>query len=332
MVKIDILNKVKSPACPAGRQKSKVKIMVLFLGIFSLSLSWILFFGSSNCLFAQDKIIAVVNNDVITQKDLNDFTNFMKMRTPEKNKAIWSKEKAETMKSDLLQRLIEDRLILQEAKKSKMSFDESRVKARIAEIKNSYSSEAEFQQALRKQGLVQADIEAKIKEQILMHNIVENKIHKNIVIRPDEVTSLYDKNKPDFVSPEERQLTVLTLESFDLAKNVASGLKNGEKPEDLATKYSARADQVKVSRKDELKKEIGVVVFKLNAMDVSEPVSIEGKYYVFRLDSILSARQMPLSEVQDKIYNYIFERKMQEELIKWLDELKNKSYIKIIQS
>jgi len=39
----------------------------------------VLFLFSGIC-FAQDKIVAVVNDEIITQKDLNDFVNFMRMQ------------------------------------------------------------------------------------------------------------------------------------------------------------------------------------------------------------------------------------------------------------
>ncbi len=283
-------------------------------------------------LFAQDKIVAIVNSDVITQKDLDDFVNFMKMRMSQNYKETQVEKKIQSMKSDLLDKLIEDRLILQEAKKDKITIDESMIKAKINEIKQHYHSDTEFQNELKKQGLVQADIETKIREQMLMYHIIEQKIRSKIIVRPDEVTSFYNENMKEFLSPEERDLEIISLENQDLANSFAYNLKSGEKLENLATRYSIKVDKIKVMSTDELKKEIGNVVFKLNISEISDPINIEGKYDVFKLDNIIPSRYLSLSEVQDKIHSYIFERKMQEELTKWLDELKKQSYIKIMQS
>jgi parvulin-like peptidyl-prolyl isomerase len=117
-----------------------------------------------------------------------------------------------------------------------------------------------------------------------------------------------------------------------LANSFFGDFKSGKKLEDLATRYPIKVDKIKVTQEEELKKEIAEVVFKLNISEVSNPVSVDGKYYVFKLDNITPSKYLLLSEVQDKIHSYIFERKMQQELTKWLDELKKQSYIKIMQS
>ncbi|MCX5703409.1 MAG: peptidyl-prolyl cis-trans isomerase [Candidatus Omnitrophica bacterium] len=281
--------------------------------------------------FADDKIVAIVNNDVITRKDLDDFINFTRIQLSRKYTGSELEEKIQSIKVDLLDKLIEDRLLLQEAKKDKATIDENMVRARINEIKKRYNSDAQFQADLSKQGLVQADIENRIKEQLLIYNIIERQIREKVLIKPDEVTDLYDKNIKGFASGEGRELEVITLENEDLAKSFSYNLRTGQKLADLATRYSLEINKLKVSNKEELRKDIEEVVFKLGIGEVSDPVKIEDKYYVFKLDSIIPSKQQSLSEAQDTIHNILFEKKMQDALIKWIDELRKKSYIKIME-
>lgn len=293
---------------------------------------WNLVLGNWNLssLYAQDKIIAIVNNDIITQKDLNDFINFMRMQLSREYKGSELGKRIQSMKLDLQDRLIEDRLILQEAKKNDIKVDENRVKAKINEIKRRYPSDAEFQNDLAKQGLVQADIESKIREQLLMYNIVELKIRDKILVRPDEVTSFYNKNIKEFISSEERELEVFILESEDLANSFSYNLKSGQKSTDLATRYPFQVNNLQARKGGELRKDVEDVVFKLSIGEISKPIKIDDKYYIFKLNNKIASRQQTLPEVQDRIHAYLFEKKMQEELTKWLDELKQKSYIKIL--
>lgn len=281
-------------------------------------------------LYAEDKIIAIVNCDVITQKDLNDFTSFMSMQLSREYRGSELEKRIQSMKLDLLDKLVEDRLILQEAKKNNIRVDESRVKARINEIRKHYNSDAEFKDDLAKQGLTQADIESRIREQLLMYNIVEYMVKDKIVVRPDEVTNFYDKNRKELVSDEERELEAITLENEDLAKTISYELRTDQKLVDLAAKYSLTVNTLK-ARQGELRKDIEDVVFKLGISEISNPVKIDDKYCVFKLNNIIPARHLTLSEAQDKIHAFLFEKKMQEKLTKWLDELKQKSYIKILQ-
>ena len=299
---------------------------------------WILFFALAFCIlclapcsFAQDKIVAIVNNDVITQKDLDDFINFMRMQLAAEYKGEELENKIQSMKSDLLDKLIEDRLILQEANKNNIKIDEDRVKVKINEIKKHYSSDSEFQSELSQRGLVQADIESKIREQLLMYNIIDLKIRSKIIIKPTEVTEFYQKNTEEFVLPEQREFEPITLGEEKFAKEIYNNLKNGQKLEDLIMRYSLSVNKVKAIKGEQLRKDIEDVVFKMKPGEVSEPIKIEDKYYLFKLDSIIPPSQQKLSEVQDRIYAFLFNKKMQEELIKWLDEIKAHSYIKILQ-
>ena len=126
-------------------------------------------------LYAQDRIIAIVNKEIITQKDLNDFLNFIRMQLSTDYQGRELEAKVQAMKLNLLDKLVEDRLILQEAKKNSLQVDRNRIIARIEEIKKKFTSEEDFQNSLAQQGLVQGDLEAKIEEQMLMFNIIDIK-------------------------------------------------------------------------------------------------------------------------------------------------------------
>lgn len=284
------------------------------------------------CLYAQDKIIAVVNQEVVTQRDLADFLNFIRLQYAQQLQGKALEEKVNSMKSDLLQRLIEDRLILQQAKLDKVSIDASRVKAKINEIKRRYRSESDFEMDLAKQGLVQADLENKMGEQILMYNFVEQKVRSKIVIRPDEITSFYTQHKDEFLKPEERILTLFILQNESIAQTVSYQLRLGTQVEDLAGKYSFTIDKLSAVLGQQLRPEIEATVFKLGIGEVSNPVKIDAQYFIFKLDNIIGRQQLSLAQAQDKIQEYLFEKKLQEELAKWLDELKKQSYIKILEN
>jgi len=300
----------------------KFLFLVLFLPAFCI-------LHSACPLYAEDKIVAVVNKEVITQKDLNDFLNFMSLQLSRDYKGKALEDKIASIKSDLLSRLVEDRLILQEAKKEKIGFDEGRLKARINDIKKRYNTDAEFQADLMEQGLTQADIENKIREQFLMYGIVEQKVRSRVNVKPEEVTQFYKEHQKDFYSPEERELEAFALDNADLAGSFAYNLKAGKTSNDLATRYPFTVNRFSVRKGEDLKKEIEEAVFGLGLNEVSEPVKMDDKYYVFRLINIIPSRQFSLSEAQYKIQSFLFEKKMQEELVKWIDELKKQSYIQI---
>ena len=168
---------------------------------------------------AQDKIVAVVNDDIITRKDLTDFINFMRMQLSHQYKGKELDAKVAETKRGLLDKLIEDHLILQEAKKEDVKVEDNRLKAKMNEIRRHYGSDEEFQNDLSRQGLVPADVENKIREQMLMYNIIEAKVRSKVVIRPDEVTKFYDSKENNIMIPELRQVTKSVLKVEKNVKN-----------------------------------------------------------------------------------------------------------------
>ncbi len=288
--------------------------------------------STPHCLYAQDKVVAVVNNEIITQKDLSDFLNFMRLQYSREFTGKALEDKINAARPDLLQRLIEDRLMLQQAKMEKITVELSRVKGKIDEIKKRYGREADFEEDLSKQGLVQADLENKIREQMLSYLIVEQKVRSKVVIRPDEINNFYNQNKRQFLKPEERILTMIILENEDIAKTVSYKLRTGEKIADLAARYVFNIDALTASKGEDLRSEIESVVFALGLHEVSNPVKIDAKYYIFRLDDILGSQQLDLAGAQEKIKKYLFDQKLQAGLTQWLNEIKQQSYIKILDN
>ena len=281
---------------------------------------------------AQDKIIAIVDKDVITQKDLNDFINFMHVQLSTQYQGGQLESKIQSMKFDLLDKLIEDRLILQEAKKDNIGIEPDRIKAKINEIKKHYGSDSEFQNVLAEQGLVQADIEAKIKEQSLMYAVIDREIRSKIIIKPVEVTNFYQQNLKKFILPEQREFESVTVDNESKAFEVFDKLKSGQELQDVANRYSLAINKFSSARDGQLREDIEDTVFKMNTGQISAPLKIEDNYYIFKLNNIIPPRQQNLSEAQKDIYDMLFNKKMQEALTKWLDELKRHSYIKILQN
>ncbi|TBR18837.1 hypothetical protein EPO66_01115 [bacterium] len=289
------------------------------------------FFCFVSFSFADEKIIAIVNADVVTQKDLNDFINFMRIKLSSEYKGRALSDKLDATKKDLVEKLVEDKLILQEAKKSGVKIDNTRIKAKIEDMKKGFSSSLEFQQALAREGMVEADIENKIREQMLMYNIVEERVRRKIIIHPAEVTEFYNKNTASFNTPEEREVVSLAVDKETLAKEIVDFVKTG-KPglEDAAAKYSITLNKLNVARTGELRKDIEEAVFSLKPGELSQAVKIEDKFYLFRVDNIILPRQQNLDEAREIITSLLYERKMQEGLDKWLGELKKNAFIKII--
>ncbi|RJP28908.1 MAG: hypothetical protein C4533_03705 [Candidatus Omnitrophota bacterium] len=303
----------------------RMKNLIKFLcGILTF-----IFLLNTNLLFAQDKIVAIVNNEAITQKDMGEFVNFMKAQYFQDKNELEAEKHIESIKGDLLDKLIDDRLILQEAKNENITIDDMRVKSRIDDIRRRYGSSRDLDSDLMRRGLTLADVEKRIREQMLMRAIIERKVKDKIVIRPSEVTSFYENNPEDFNMPAQKEFKALVISGKELANKIYGEAKDGKSFEDLSKEYSIRINKFLWVKEGELKPEVETAISRLNKGGLSRPVKIAESYYIFLFYDLFPPKKISLEDSRDSIYSYLFEKKMAEKIEEWISDLKKKSYIKI---
>lgn len=305
-----------------GRSPAKFLGLIWVLAILSCVL------GLSIDCYAQEKIIAIVNSEVITRGDLHDFSNFMRMQMAQEYTGKELDDKMGEMQPEFLEKLIEDRLILQQAKKDGIILNPEVLESRINEIKGNYRSEADFHDDLSGQGITQADLEEKISEQMLMYAVIEENVRGKTIVTPSEVTTYYQQYSQDFKEPQLWEFRTLRIDDRDLVNKVSRAVKNGEGLEDLAQKYSLSMNKIRVYQGGELREDIEKTVFDLKPGESSKPFKIDRAYYIFRLDSLIPPRELGLDEVQEDIRLILINNEMDEKMGLWLQELKDLSYIK----
>ncbi|MFC1593710.1 peptidyl-prolyl cis-trans isomerase [Candidatus Omnitrophota bacterium] len=283
----------------------------------------------------EDKIVAIVNDEVITQKYVDDFMYLMKTQMAAENPGMDIDVAFRDLKGQVITRLIEDRLIIQEAKRQEIAVDEVAAKRKLQEIRATFAAENEFNEYLLAQGLRIADLEQTIVEQLKMRTVVEREVKEKIFVHPKEVTEFYNANINQFDQPEGVNVDSIFIAKRDSDEEtekvvglIAALLSEGKTFSEVVTEYS-EADSLGVIRRGQLLKTIEDVVFSLEVGQVSEPVKTENGYFIFSLKEKIAAQVLELSEVQSRIYQLIFEQKFQEKFSEWINELKEKAYILI---
>jgi len=307
---------------PKLKDLKNITIIIIFTIIWGFSVF---------SLNAKEQILVIVNQEAITTKDFNDFLNFMRIQfsADEKNKTEEEvEEKLKYIKDDLLQKLIEDKLILQEAKKQKINIDKNIIQKRIESIRKHYPTDTEFQEALYRQGLTLSDIEKKIEEQLLIYNAIDKNVKSRISIHPQEITAFYESHYQDFIEPEKRDILIFILDDYKKAQDAYAQI-NGQSQPDALEKLSLKTKELKDIERGQLKKEFDEIVFALAENCPSQIIASDDKYYIFWVKKITPAQNKSLAEVKQEIYDMLFEKKMQDNLKNWLDELRKKSYIEI---
>ncbi|MBI5415236.1 MAG: peptidyl-prolyl cis-trans isomerase [Candidatus Omnitrophica bacterium] len=287
---------------------------------------------------ANDAVIAVVNDEVITLKDLQDYIRQTYVSLVAQG---MGEDEIRDFMADFesrgLEKLIEDKLILSRANAIGVEVRDKLVDQRMAEIQAKYASEQVFMDALVKHGATVTDLRNKILEQLKIKFVVDHEVRSKVFVNPQEVTEFYDGQKDRFQKSRRVNLDsiyITFLEDKDAARkraDEAAGLiKAGKDFSEVAGQYSD-TPSIGIVEEGQMIPEIENVVFGLMEGDVSGPVETDKGIYIFKLKGKIPAQVAELKEVKAQIYDLLFRRKFQERFEQWLDKLKKKAYVEIKQ-
>jgi parvulin-like peptidyl-prolyl isomerase len=292
------------------------KLILLILVILFLPIS------SIYCL--EDKVVAIVNNEAITKAELDSYISLVKLQI---GYTEWNRLEMTDRKA--LDNLIEDRLIIQEAKRKKVELGDRFIESRLDEMKRKFKSEDEYSDFLERQGLSFAELREMVKEQMLSEKFVNIEVRGRIFVSPSEVTEYYQSHAEDFYLPEHAQIESIYVDKQDLSQEIYAKLKEGADFTQLQSQYSKKSNLGLVN-KGQFKKELDDVIFNLKVGEFSQPQEVGGGYYIFLAKDKLPASKKDLVLVQTEIFNMLSGQKFSKRLSDLIEKLKKNSYIVII--
>lgn len=290
-----------------------------------------------------DKIIAVVNGEVITQREAAQhlFPLYEEYRKEYTGKNLDDKMlEAEDM---IMNQLIQDKLILSEAKKAGIKAGDDEVDARINRIIwEKFGSEENFREVLALQDVSLNEMRDSLRNEIIKSKIVREKVGCKIMITPSEVRQYYDQHITEFAEQEKAEvLNILVRKkegdeeaSKELIKKAKSLLADGQDFEEAAKKYSESPNaknggNMGLIKRGEMIKEIDEAIFALQAGGVSDIVETSIGYHIFKVTQIVPAKTKDFDSAKAEIEDAIYQKKINKNLEKWLKKLRENAYISV---
>ncbi len=316
------------------------KIRVVSLPI--LILSCVLFFFGQEIV---EEIVAVVNEDIIT---LSDYKKEHDSRYQILRSQLSGEEfdrQYSLMKKELLNTLITNLLLLQEARKKGFDVSEQ-VKLTIDNIKkeNSINSDEELRQALQQQGMAYEDWIKAMEENYLRENVLFAEVRRNISIDDAEVVNYHKLHPEEFTEPTEYRLRAIYVSTEGKSEEEVEAKKReidekiqaGEKIADLAGQYSegpgkeAQGDLGSYKEGD-LDNTLEEAVEKLKVGEMAPWLNTKNGWFLLKLEEKKESRQKNFEEVRKEIEEELFNQISQEKAAEYLKKLKERSYIKILK-
>jgi peptidyl-prolyl cis-trans isomerase C len=213
--------------------------------------------------------------------------------------------KLQLTKRNVLDQIISEKLLIQEAKKRGLEQD----KDVLDQIK-------------------------KTTEQILVQSLVEKEIIEKVKVDDQEALTYYEENKNNFITKEQVYLYNILVETEEVAKDILEKLKSGVDFIELAKEKStgpsaAQGGDLGYVSKGELIPEIENVVFALEIGSISDIIKSEYGFHILKVTDKKPEVLKTFEEVKEEITQTLLSTKQKEAFDNLLEELKSQVTIEI---
>jgi parvulin-like peptidyl-prolyl isomerase len=306
--------------------------------------------AGEDALAVNDAVVAVVNRQVVTQKDLFDRARGALARLDRNLSAAEGRAAARRILSDTLRTIVDEKLMVAEADRllaANESFQkqfEEHVKAAIEEDRRKQGGEVPFREALRKQGLTYAQFEEQLRDTIKQVFILDEFVRRDLTVGPGEVLHYYKENPAEFTEPVRvkcRQIFIAVdatrtrEEARKLADDAMALLK---KEYDFATLAAKRSDLraqegglYDFVPQGTFVKPVDELVFSLPAGEIGGPVEWDKGFTIVKVEERKPGRMKPFEEVQDAIEVKLVQQKRIQRYNALIRRLEEQNYVEIEQ-
>ncbi|MCA9472899.1 MAG: peptidylprolyl isomerase [Nitrospirales bacterium] len=308
----------------------------LFLRLFlpSLLVSLMaLSFSISTVNAFMDRIVAVVNKEVITFSELEEEVRDERIRLMARFSGEQLYRRVAQKEAQVLNAIIEERLQLQEAKAKGFTVTEEELDTALQrkppQVELDDAAYAAYTEHLRKQ--------------ILLDKIRSFEIRRIITISHAEIAQYYKEHQDEFMTaPVYRLRQILFVVDTDeerlhkqsQSRSVYQRLQAGESFQELALKYSGGPEATEGGElgavpHDELLAPLANALKTMQAGELSGPIETRLGFHILALDEITPEVPKLFEEVENHIQAKLLKQRTDHVFQEWLAGLKKKAFIEI---
>jgi len=300
-----------------------------------------------------DRVVAVVNEDVITLSEVNEEGKPLFQRVAEQAPASELPEALKQVRKTVVEKLIEKKLMLQEAKKANITVSDEEVeKAFELILKRNNTSLQQFRGQLATMGLTEAQYRENLKDQVLSSKLVSYEVRSKVIIPESKIIDYYDTHYTERVGEggfyllqigiawgtDKDNNEVTKEEARKKAERIRSLAVTGQDFKQLAHEYSdlpsaVDGGDIGVLSKDEMSAEMLEVISKTKAGDITKIIETSAGFQFFKVMSSQEGQiitKVPYESVKDDIYDILYQQEIEVRFEEWLKAKKEQSYIKIL--
>ncbi len=294
-----------------------------------------------------DRIVAVVNGDIIVLSELRQVSRNYIDRMSEQFKVAGGDEQLREAERRILDQLIEEKLVNQEADRLAITFSEREVDLAVKEMQNrNRMNDAQFAAVLAEEGLTMPKYREQLTSQMKKARVIDQEIKSRIQVSKEEVDAYYEKHADDFnAEPEVRiqQIRLLIPPGSSAgevsriqaqAESILAKIKAGEDFTALVGLYSqdptaAAGGDMGIFKRGELLPAIDEFAFSMKPGEVSPVIRTEGGFHIVKVLGKREPSALSEEERRAEVKDVLFSQKAEEDFKVWIAKLRKKAYIEV---
>ncbi|MBW1700887.1 MAG: peptidylprolyl isomerase [Deltaproteobacteria bacterium] len=320
--------------------KKRGIIFIICVGLFSFLLHPPLSAEIAN------RVVAIVNNDIITLHELN---NEIKKKTglePDDLKRQDEKAYFKTGRK-LLNRMIDKKISHDKVKELQIKVAPAEVDAAIKRVEqNNRITHEELLETLETEGVTYESYRENIRNQIERMRLINYEVKSKIIIREEGILEYYNRHKDEFGTEEKVRLAAIFLMQKDpldqterralqrKGKKILSMLKDGESFGELAMQFSQgpgakEGGDLGFFKTAQIDPELAKIVKEMSPGDVSGIITTPSGMKIIKLLEKQEKGVKTLEEARNAIYGNLYLEEVNKRYVSWIKELRKKAYIKV---
>ncbi len=299
-----------------------------------------------------DEIIARVGNDIILKSEYESARKALRDDLSQQQglQGAQLEQVFQQQSKDLLRNLIDDSLLVQQAKELGISGDlevikqEERMRQEHNRTnpKEPINSIEELEKAISQQMSLD-DFKIRIKTQYLRNQVLSREVYGRVIVTNEEMRTYYDEHKKDFDRPQGVHIREISVSTQGMAPDEAAAqrkkledavgsIKKGSDFIEVAQKYSEsetaqNGGDLGFFEKGQLSKDVEDVIGKLEKGGVSDIIKTSSGFMVLQLEDRHPGGILPFESAQNEISGSLFNQKALPKIREYLNKLRSEGFV-----
>ena len=289
--------------------------------------------GTASGSVVVDRVVAIVNDEVITLSDL------------QREEALYNKRnEVKQGTQHILDDMIDRKLQMAAAKRTGMDVTDKELGEAMDDVmKRNNMNSTQFSAAIAKEGLTLEQYKNELREQMTLSRLFNKFIRSGITIDEAEARAFYEKNIKAYTLPEEVRLRQIFLPLSSKAKPeqaaavkqraqaVYERAKKGEDFEALVREVSkgvtaSQDGDLGYMQREQAIPAIAAAILSLKKGELTKPFLSAGGYNIILLEEVRTP-VTPYDKVRDELMSMLYQQKMEHTYRSWLQTLRGDSNI-----